>query len=651
LLSYFSKYDLTYNEIKKISTLKENAELVIKLVEENPYVLTIVEGIGFAKADSIALKIKPESRQSYTRAYAFLLHVLKEKANGDGDTLVYRGKILDEGRNKIYDSYKNLKEILDIDKLENISELPNMSELYRENKIFRYTNDEGEELIGLDKYYYLESNILKKLNYLNDSNFVGEELTEEELNELVYEVEKNQGFNFTKEQLETIKSANSIKNNVMLISGSAGTGKTSVVACVIKVIDKMIEKAELKNKVKLCALSAKASLRMSEVTGKSASTIHRFVFSEIVCQHNKDSKENGLGCTQKYSAIVADEFSMNNVEVTNMLIDIVSAGTKFIMVFDFAQLPAIGSGSIAYDLLHYSNFLKFKYTKVHRQAEKSGILSGANKVRVNKMPIDSPNGKFVAGELKDMYYAFSQNKEKLRDYAINQFFKILEKEDTTIDDISIIVPRKAKCINSTSEINKIIQDRYLPFGRQEEVNTKFKTFRVGDKVIHRKNNPVLNVYNGELGKVVSIVKNKKGEASGCVVKYIDYNAKKYDVKLDNETIPFDDEENINGKVYKYVTYAKSDLLELELAYALTIHSFQGSQAKYIIGILDMSHFMLLDSTLLYTLMTRAEKKCMLLAEPKAYTMCIKHNKVKKRTTFLEHILNGKFKAKDIFKYN
>ena len=174
----------------------------------------------------------------------------------------------------------------------------------------------------------------------------------------------------------------------------------------------------------------------------------------------------------------------------------------------------------------------------------------------------------------------------MRKYAVKQFFNALNKYG--IDDVSIITPRKNTVVNSASEINKIIQDKYLPLNKTEEMKMGNKSFRIGDKVIHRKNNSDQNVFNGEIGYVFNI-----------------------DYEIDN-------------------------IEDIKLTFMpLTTHSMQGSQAKAIIILLDNTHYNLLDNTMLYTAITRAEKHCMLIAEPGAFKRCILVNKTVIRQTFLK----------------
>ena len=274
---------------------------------------------------------------------------------------------------------------------------------------------------------------------------------------------------------------------------------------------------------------------------------------------------------------------------------------------DCQQLPPIGFGNIFSDILELKGqFNIYELTKVHRQAEKSGILTDANLIREGINPIQQPEFKIVSGELQDMYYMFRDNKQALNDIAIKMYLKSIEEDG--LDDVIIITPRKKDCINSTIEINRIIQDKLISDNKPflKKGNLKFK---LGAKVIQRVNDYEKNIFNGEIGYIVDIFKAK----------------------------PTDEYDNMFTVQYpsKTITYSKNELDQIDLAYALTIHLAQGSGYKTTIVIIDNSHYILLDSCLLYTAITRAKQRCLLLAEPSAFKKCIINNKSIERQTWLK----------------
>ena len=243
-----------------------------------------------------------------------------------------------------------------------------------------------------------------------------------------------------------------------------------------------------------------------------------------------------------------------------------------------------------------------------RQAEKSGIVTDAAKIRENISPLDRPELKVSTGELNDMTYMFRDNREGMRELAIKLYLKAIEQSG--VDNTIIITPCKQNRTNSTFEINNIIQDELIP-DTVQSIKFGIKEFRVGAKVIQRSNNYDLNVFNGEVGFITDIFK-----CDGKNMVRIDFG---------------------NGKI---IDFEQSLLADVELAYALTCHLTQGSEYQNVICIIDNTHYKLLDSCLLYTAITRAKKKCLLIAEPSAFRRCIQ-NKASDRNTWLSY-----YKAKE-----
>ena len=203
-----------------------------------------------------------------------------------------------------------------------------------------------------------------------------------------------------------------------------------------------------------------------------------------------------------------------------------------------------------------------------------------------------------------MYYMFRTNRQSLFDIAIETFLKSAETDG--IDNVVIAVPRRKDCLNSTNELNKVIQDKLL--GSEKQSISGFEmTFKLGAKVMQTVNDYDKNVFNGEIGYITEIKERHEGRRKEeyCIVTYTD----------------------IFGKD-KLVEYTKKELSTIDRAYAMTVHKLQGAGRKTVIGIIDNTHHQLLDNCMLYTMLTRAKKRCLLLAEPQAFLQCIRtsHNK-------------------------
>ena len=208
-----------------------------------------------------------------------------------------------------------------------------------------------------------------------------------------------------------------------------------------------------------------------------------------------------------------------------------------------------------------------------------------------------------------MYYMFRTNRQSLFDIAIKTFLKSVETDG--LDNVIIITPRKQGCLNSSLEINKYLQDQLLG-NVKESIEYGEVMFKLGAKVVQTVNDYDKNVFNGDIGYIRDIFSKQDGKK-----------------KVEYCTVMFTDS---NGDP-KFVDYEKKEIVTLELAYALTCHKVQGSGIKTVIGIIDNTHYVLLDNCLLYTLLTRAKKRCLLLAEPGAFLQCIRtsHNR---RNTWL-----------------
>ena len=624
---------VTFNTIKKMLGVEDNPSLLKQKIMENPYILTSVHGLGFKKVDELALKLNPDLKSSLQRTKAFLFYIFREIASSEGHTWISKRDLIGYVR-------KDLRECIDIykDFIEQETEDPMLLYIY-------------DEKIGLLKYYNTAKNIVESLFWLDSLESMIEPFTEDEMDESIKQTEKELGFEFTLEQKEVIKSIN--EHNVIIVTAPSGAGKSTTIKGIFdlltraKVKDEFISSEynqihsedimgndEFSTSNELCqgsygdisvigdhsvvkigqsALSAKAAKRMKEVSGQQAMTMHRMLgFGG----NNGDGGKGGFAFKKdfpmKYHVNVFDEVSLVNKSLINSYINAIRPHSKLVLIFDFAQLPPIGSGDFTRDILK-SKLCINKFTKVHRQGEKSGILMDANKIRVGINPIEKLEKKIVHGELKDMFYRFETDKEKMRDMAVEAYLKSVE--DVGLEEAVIITPRKRKCINSATELNKIIQDKLIPYGVKSLTRWKDGEqciFKLGAKVMQKKNNYDKDkmVFNGDEGYITDIDKN-------------------------GFTISFTLE---NGK--REVIYTNSELDQIELSYCISVHASQGSQYHSVICVFDTSSYIMLNRKILYTAITRARKKCMLISEPRAFKVCLDDENNKPRNTFLSEMFEN-----------
>lgn len=569
IITMLSPIGVTYTMIKKLLSEEPNPVLLKQELEKNPYIMTKVPQLGFKRIDDLALKLKPELLNSTERLIAFIRYYFTELGENEGHT---------------WCSMQILKNEI----LNTIPECADKVEWLLEHNEFLHIEDNK---VGLKYYHDIEMNIYEILlnKSKSDTNI---EISDEIINKAIKESEKEQGFSYADEQLNAIKS--SLKRTVSFITGKAGCGKTTIMKAIIKAY-------QLSSKtVTASALSAMAAQRITEATNFPAMTIHRTLGCKGVNNFtfNKDNKLIS-------DVVFLDEGSMVNASLFLKWLEAIGSNTRIIVSGDHKQLPPIGFGNIFSDLIDLlGKDVVSALVKPMRQAEQSGILTDANNIRENINPIrEKLQPRIVHGELKDMYYMFRTNRKSLNDIAIKTFFKSIETDG--LDNVAIIVPRKKDCLNSTTEINKIIQEKLL--SNESKVISGYDfDFKLGSKVMQTVNDYDKNVFNGEIGYITEINSRNDGKnvEEYCVVTYKDIYGNK-----------------------KEIEYTKKELGALDLAYALTVHKMQGGARKTIIGIIDNTHYQLLDNCMLYTLLTRAKKRCLLLAEPQAFLQCIRtsHN--------------------------
>lgn len=531
--------------------------------------MTKIDGIGFRKCDDLALKLKPELIDSTQRLVAFIQYYFKDLGESKGHT---------------WCSEKILRAAIS----NNIYECCNKVDWLLENNDFLHI-DNGR--IGLKYYYDIEMQIYHLI--LNKSQIETTiNISDEAIDKAIKHAEEEQGFDYVVEQLDTIHK--SLHRTVSLITGKAGTGKTSIMRAIVK--------AYMENNYMMTAsaLSAMAAQRITEATEFPAMTIHR----TLGCQGLNDftyNKDNHLITDVAF----LDEGSMVNASLFLHWLEAIGDNTRIIISGDHKQLPPIGFGNVFSDLIEmFDDSVVSKLVKPMRQAKKSGILVDANKIRENINPISEKlQPRIIHGELQDMYYMFRTNRQSLFNIAIKTFIKSVKSDG--IDNVVIAVPRRKDCLNSTNEINKVIQNELLG-DVLESIEGFDTTFKLGAKVMQTVNDYDKNVFNGEIGYVTKISERYDGKKKEeyCEVTYTD----------------------IFGKD-KIIEYTKKELAALDLAYAMTVHKLQGAGRKTVIGIIDNTHHQLLDNCMLYTLLTRAKKRCLLLAEPEAFLQCIRtsHN--------------------------
>jgi exodeoxyribonuclease V alpha subunit len=586
------KYGLTPRMIEKLIVNFGSPDVAVEKINNDPYILADeVDGIGFAKADAIALKsgIDPFSVK---RVRAFINFYLEQQA--------YQGY-----------SWVTPNALMSaiITMLGNIpKDIINETIYYMKDKQELYWNSE-RTFICLRKYFELEQRIANELLRLQDCENI---FKYDNWEETIKETEKQQRWEFTEQQFEGIRTV--LENQVTIITGYGGTGKTSIVKGMLDVLSgydyTCYDFAQ-------CALSGKAASRLSEVTGEEGYTIHRL----LEYQNGDFTRTENFPLDQ--DIIIVDELSMVGGHLFLSLIKAVRDGAKLIMICDIGQLESIGVANIAKDIIDSGVIPTVKLTQIHRQAEKSAIVTESLKIRKGIQIVDGLfYGTEIRGELQDLELDIYDDKSYTARKTIQHFKEKLQWVDNILD-IQVIVPVKTRGDACTFKLNKELQSIYNPFSpSKKEIKIKQAKdmeyiLREGDKVINTKNNyKTFNtsgdktpVFNGNVGIIESI-------------------------DLENNIIIIDFQ--FVGKII----IQKKNWFSVELAYAMTVHKSQGSEFKIIIGAIDYGAYTLLNKELVYTLMTRAKKYCVLIAESHALRHAISQSNVSTKQTFLKFFLNN-----------
>lgn len=599
----------THTFIKKLVDFYKSPDTVIDIVKNNPYDLLRVEGIGFKKADEVACKVGI-TQYDIRRIKGFLLYYLNDQGEAGRSYLNYQDLM-----KALYDTLGFIPE-----------EIINATAKQMIDNKDVVVLDNGSK-IALKKFYDLEKNIMNELFRLqiglvkvveNDSNKVNsihDDYIPRSFNignwETITEnVEEKQGFMFTDEQRAAIKL--SLDNHVMALTGGAGVGKTSTANGICSLYSGY--------SILACALSGKASVRITEATGLPASTIHRALgYQNGEFMFNKENK-------LAVDIVLIDEATMINGTLFLSLLEAIPTGAKVIIMGDVQQLTPIGNCQVFADILDSNVLPVVKLSKPHRQALRSGIIPTSIKIANQQQIIDGNyTGNVIIGELEDMELDISGkgNDESISDKIIKHFQVELEKFHDVME-VQICVPMRLRGELSCYNLNSKIQSIYNPklsncneieiFLEKKNDEAKKYIIRAGDKVINTKNNyKCINsegyttpVFNGNMGIVKEIEKNGM-----CTIDFIGVGE---------------------------VLFTKSDCKNLELGYACTVHKLQGSGFCSTIVGLDNSSYIMNNSELLYTAITRAKKYCILVANNYAVVKAIQTKEVKTKQTFLKDML-------------
>ena len=572
-----NEYNLSNNLILKIYNFYKHNTL--RTITESPYsLIKDIKGINFKTVDKIAETNEIAANDRERILYGFI-YTINSFCFSTGNTYISKNTLLYNTFNILYSS-RNIA----VAKEDILSS-------------YDYALDTGklieiEDRVFLPEIYYSEysiySDISKRLE-LED----GFDISDSLLDKYIEEVEDELEISYDIVQIAAIK--NCIKNNFSILTGGPGTGKTTIILAVIKIFQKIKNYSlhdlldESRSILTLCAPTGKAAKRMSESTGFYASTIHKAIGWSTEDENMEEFVSEKF---IKSELVIIDESSMIDVFLMYNLLKIINKDAKIILVGDNDQLPSIAPGNVLNDLINSKAISTVKLNKIFRQSEHSSIINISHSIK-NNIPFD------ILENFDDKEFISANKNEMIN--VISAIYDDLIKGSAK-ENIQILAPIY-KGTSGINEINMAIQSRFND--NEEQIEYGELIYKVNDRVMQLVNRPEDNIFNGDIGYIEEIYKE------GNKVKIvIDYDG-------------------------NYVTYEKTELNQITLSYACSIHKAQGSEFEnVIIPFIDNYNFML-NKNLTYTAITRAKKKLILCGSSNVFYKSIEPTNVVTRQTALE----------------
>ncbi len=572
---YLTELGFTMHDALTIYNLYKNNTL--REIEHNIYdILDKTDEISFPKVDSVALK--QETYEEINRVKSCIIYIMKSLIYKNGDTYL----LLDDIKNNVQDYLQD----------------------YISDELFDdYLNElsiEGKVIIEDNKYYIVdiyksEMFIVSKFKRILQKD----EKEYKKIDNIISVLEKNNAFTYSDKQKEAIKM--SLKNRITVITGGPGTGKTTIVKAIIeayKSINK-ISDSEVEEKIASLAPTGRAAKRLSESTGLLSSTIHRFL------KWNKENNEFGINEFNKvfHKLIIIDEASMIDINLFASLLKGLTDDIQIILVGDYNQLPSVGPGQVLKDIIESNVIPIIELDLLYRQDEESYIPILSNEIKNNCVD------NFL--QPHDDYQFLKCNSDSIKSNLCHIAKQIIDK-GYNYKNFQIMAPTYLG-LNGIDILNKTLQDVFNPNdGSKKEYKSGNITYRENDKVLELVNMPDDNVFNGDIGIIEEIIPATISES------------KREEIYI-----------NFDGNIIKYLP---KDLNKIKHGYAISIHKSQGSEFDVVIIPLCMSYNRMLYRKLIYTGITRAKKKLILIGDPNAFIRGVQNNAEYKRKTNLKEKL-------------
>ncbi len=646
VMLFLQSHDVSTTHAAKIYKTYENDAIAV--VTENPYRLADdIYGIGFVTADTIAQKLGIDKDAPH-RVQAGIKYVLSQKAD-EGHVFQHHNELveacqtmLEQEAEAIEDGIHVLAEkeevmVPDFTDPMHANEQVNVGEPQEGYEISNHESSGQQEdfradtavlqptpdsrqpiadsrsAIYLAPFYYAELGVANQFlrllsNEGQDLSYADTKALSFTTDTVLTELEQEMGIRFAPQQREAIRTA--MTTRTMILTGGPGTGKTTTTVGMIRLFESQ------GRHITLTAPTGRAAKRLSETTGGEAKTIHRLL--EFSPQNNgfKRNRQNPLDT----DVVIVDETSMVDLVLMNRLMQAIRPSTTLILIGDVDQLPSVGAGNVLKSLIDSQKIPVIKLTEIFRQAQESMIVMNAHRINKGGFPE-------LTGEAdRNFFFIEEEDPDEIVELICSLISDRLPQhyDYHPIDDIQLLCPMRRGALG-TESLNKRLQEvlnleytaptaihplekaRFGPRASKQvsQFSSRSRTvggFRIGDKVMQVRNNYDYDVFNGDIGRVVAI-------------EHIDKKVR----------IQFPD---------KQVAYDTADLGELVLAYATTIHKAQGSEYPAVVIPLHTQHYLMLQRNLLYTGITRAKERVIIVGTKQALAICIRNNQVMERNSYL-----------------
>ena len=612
--SFLAKFGVTSNLITKIYSSLGEIDNLIEKIKNNPYILINIKGIGFKRADEIAKSLGIDPRSEF-RIMACLNYTLREYCDNNGNSSIDK-----------FHLYKLLDDSLRFHNEESLYEQA-ISKMLVDEDIFVTS----ENRYALSMLYYAEKRILDFFTRRKDEKNRKIIAT---FDEYLVKKQETLGFELSTEQKKAVELINNGDKTLFLI-GYAGTGKSTSSRAILELLEETMSYDDIMT----IALSGIASQRISDTTGYNSSTIQ-----SLLMKH----KEKDFF---PYKAILLDEASMVNSVTFNQIVSKIDDDTIFIIVGDDGQLPAIGAGNVLADAIKFELAPICKLTKIYRQNENQAIAVIANDIRKGEVPAfkeEYEDFKFIDVSISNYYSQknsvssndFADLRGENSEYILNnilnvsagyieQYYDFIKKKKISQALIlfQVITPMKAGILG-VENLNIQLQ-KLFNHTKGKAYSSKLYEYKLTDKVIHIKNENMRaqtmsmyksgssdflerRVYNGQLGLIIKL----DFEEDKCIVLY-----------PNDDMVVFYDFENVYSL--------------LSLAYCLTIHKTQGMEYENALIPMSFSHYIMHNTKLLYTAITRAKRMCFIVGEEEAFKSACKKLEITIRESVINDLLSKK----------